>query len=125
MKLVALPKTDSGTCARDLQICDTSSRRYVNSWRVAARRGVQSSARLSRPCSRHKAHLGILASPIGNADARAAAARRVAVIGDGRALRASRADHLATAANRIDSLLGGYDLATLEDASARANKLMH
>jgi hypothetical protein len=35
-------------------------------------------------------------------------------------------DHLAKAANRLDSLLGGYDLATLEKEkgpAARANPL--
>jgi integrase len=34
-------------------------------------------------------------------------------------------DHLAMAANRIDSLLGGYDLATLEAAEAAAKQLTH
>ena len=34
-------------------------------------------------------------------------------------------DHLAKAANRIDSLLGGYDLATPEKVRAPAKQLTH
>ena len=34
-------------------------------------------------------------------------------------------DHLTKAASRIDSLLGGYDLATPEAAEAPANRVTH
>ena len=71
------------------------------------------------PLARLEAHLGLMASAIGNADARAAAARRLAASVMVERYAHLAPDHLAKAANRLDSLLGGYDLATPEKGSAR------
>ena len=54
-------------------------------------KGVEACRHREFPLARFEAHLGLVASPVGNADARAAAARRLAVFGDGRTLCASGA----------------------------------
>jgi hypothetical protein len=79
------------------------------------------------PLARYKAHLGLVASPGRDADARAAAAGWLALVGDGRRYAHLAPDHLAKAAGRLGSLLGGYDLATSEKekgAGPRINPLI-
>ena len=54
-------------------------------------KGLEACRHREFPLARFAAHLGLVASAVGDADARAAASRRLAVFGDGRTLRASRA----------------------------------
>ena len=69
-------------------------------------KGLETCRHREFPLARLEAHLGLMASAIRYADARAAAARRLAVFGDGRTLRASGARPSRTSGGRLDSLFG-------------------